>query len=176
MRSPFRRRKFDAAYRVLAAGMAGLCGFAGYSRGLGALSPLGQAIAGAEGYGQPGAVPTVANNPGDLELGEISVAEWTPAANGNEISNFPTADAGAAALENQINLIATGQSTAGYTPSMSIAQVGQLYSGGSSNWANNVAKALGVSPSATFPAWQRVGGFGSWASRQWAGSEPRHFR
>lgn len=117
-------------------------------RGMGQ-SQLAQAIAAAEGYGQPGAVPTIANNPGDLELGDIG-GSVTQAAQGQQITNFPSADAGWAALENQINLIANGESTAGYTPAMSIAQVGQIYSGGSSNWANNVANYLGVSPDTNF--------------------------
>ena len=119
------------------------------------------AIAQAEGFGQPGAVPTIANNPGDLELGNIGYGV-TKAAAGQQITNFPTLQAGQAALENQINLITTGQSTAGYNPSMSIAQVGQLYSGGSSNWANNVATALGVTPGANFAA--AVGGAGGSAT------------
>jgi hypothetical protein len=120
-----------------------------YRRGIGGLSRMGQAISTAEGFGPSGNVPTIANNPGDLELGDIGYGV-TQAAGGQQITNFPTLEAGEAALENQINLIATGTSKAGYTPSMSIAQVGQLYSGGSSAWANNVAAALGVSPDTNF--------------------------
>ena len=118
---------------------------------MGASSPsaVAQAIATAEGYGPSNNVPTIANNPGDLELGNIGYGT-TAASGGQQITNFPTADAGWAALENQITKMATGGSSAGYTPSMSIAQVGQLYSGGSSAWANNVASSLGVDPSTNF--------------------------
>ena len=147
MHSPFHRRKHDSAALVLAPGL-GMQAFGFPRRGLG-MSAVASAIAQAEGFGQPGAIPTIANNPGDLELGNIG-SGVTIAAGGQQITNFPTLEAGEAALENQVNLIATGTSKAGYSPSMSIAQVGQLYSGGSSNWANNVAAALGVDPSTNF--------------------------
>jgi hypothetical protein len=115
-----------------------------YRRGMGGLSPLGQAIATAEG------APPSTNNPGDLELGDIGFGTYT-AAGGQLITNFPTLAAGQTALENQINLIASGASKAGYTPSMSIAQVGNLYTGSSSGaWANNVASALGITPDTNF--------------------------
>ena len=141
MRSPFRRRKFDSPTRV----NAGVFSSAGMGRlpfpiscGLGGLSPLGSAIATAEGANP------VTNNPGNLEMGDIGYGTWQ-AAGGQQITIYPTLAAGQAALENQINLIASGTSTAGYSPSMSIAQVGALYSGSSNgNWANNVANALGV--------------------------------
>ena len=120
-------------------------------RGLGATapSPIAAAIASAEGYGPAGNIATRANNPGDLELGDIGYGTIT-ASGGNKITVFPSADAGYAALQAQIGKISSGQSTAGYTPGMSIAQVGNLYAGGSSNWANNVASYLGVSPSTNF--------------------------
>ena len=141
------RRRFDSPALVLS-GSAGM-GYFG-RRGLSGLSPLAQAIATAEGYGPAGNVPTIANNPGDLELGNQG-AGVTVASGGQQITNFPTLEAGQAALENQINLIATGQSKAGYTPDMSIAQVGALYSGSQNgNWANQVAAALGVTPDANF--------------------------
>jgi hypothetical protein len=140
MRSPFRRRRFDSAASLI--GRAGMGFYA--RRGLGGLSPLGQAIATAEGANP------VTNNPGNLELGNIGSGTWQ-AAGGQQITIFPTLDAGQAALENQINKIASGSSTAGYNPSMSIAQVGAIYSGSSNgNWANNVAAALGVTPDTNF--------------------------
>ena len=148
-RFPGRRRKHDPAALLLPAGL-GLAGF--QQRGMGSATPpsaLAGAIAQAEGFGSPGAVPTVANNPGDLEIGDVGYGVTT-AAGGNKITNFPDAATGYTALQNQINKITSGQSTAGYTPAMSIAQVGQIYSGGSSTWANNVASALGVSPDTSF--------------------------
>lgn len=161
MRSPFRKRRFDSAASLGVLTIRTGAGLGLYvaripfppsrARGLGASSPsrTAQAIATAEGFGPSGNIPTIANNPGDLELGNIGYGT-TGAAGGQQITNFPTADAGWAALENQITMMATGSSSAGYTPSMSIAQVGQLYSGGSSAWANNVASALGVDPSTNF--------------------------
>lgn len=152
-RFPGRRRRHDSAERLgvgsgqWAVGLRGLFP----ARGLGATapSPIAAAIASAEGYGHAGNIPTRANNPGDLEIGDIGYGTIT-ASGGNKITVFPNAAAGYTALQNQVNLISSGQSTAGYTPGMSIAQVGNLYAGGSSNWANNVASYLGVSPSTNF--------------------------
>lgn len=75
----------------------------------GAPSALASAIASAEGFGPTNNIPTIANNPGDLELGNIGYGT-TAAAGGNAITNFGTLADGWAALQNQINLIASGQS------------------------------------------------------------------
>ena len=166
MRSPFHRRRFDSAASLLGPmpashglSLRGVGGF--YSpTGLNGLSPLGQAIATAEGAN------SVTNNPGNLELGDIGYGTWQ-AAGGQQITIFPTLAAGQAALENQINKIASGTSTAGYNPSMSIAQVGTIYSGSSNgNWANNVASALGVTTDTNFAslAGGQVGSGGSASS------------
>lgn len=124
----------------------------GYYRcrlGQASTSELAAAIAQAEGYNVPGSIPARANNPGNLENGNIGYGTIT-AAGGQQITIYPPGDAGMAALENQINLMVSGQSS-NYTPDMSIAQVGSIYSGDSSGtWANNVASALGVSPSDNF--------------------------
>jgi hypothetical protein len=142
----FPRWRFDSAADLLRPGF----GLRGFRRGLSAApSALATAISKAEGYGVPGTVPTVANNPGDLELGDIGYGV-TVAAGGEKITNFPDAASGYAALESQINKIATGTSSAGYQPGWSISQVGNLYSGGSSAWASNVASTLGVSPDTPF--------------------------
>ena len=97
------------------------------------INAIASAIASAEGYGVSGAKPTVTNNPGDI---------------GNypgHTTIFEDAQAGWDALTNQIELIFSG-SSAHYSPDMTIAQVGQIYSGGDPNWAINVASRLGVSP------------------------------
>jgi hypothetical protein len=152
-RFPGHGRKHDSAALVLSFG-GGLGWYRATGRRVGlagvALSPAAAAIAQAEGY-KPGTIPYAANNPGDLELGDIGYGTIS-ASGGNKITVFPSAAAGAAALENQIGLMTSGTSKAGYNPGMSIAQVGQLYSGGSSAWANNVAAALGVSPDTNFAA------------------------
>ncbi len=114
-------------------------------------SALAQAIAQAEGANVAGSIPSKANNPGDLELGDIGYGTIT-AAGGQKITIFPTLEAGLAALENQISLFASGQSKAGYPAGATIEQVGAIYSGGSSSWAQNVAAALGLSPQDSFAA------------------------
>jgi len=139
--SDFRPSHDFKATRRLHGGFAGL--------GDTAVTPLMMAIANAEGFNVSGSIPQRANNPGDLVLGDIGYG--TLGSGG--ITVFPSIDAGWAALANQINLIASGQSTAGYSPTMTIEQVGAIYSGDSTgNWANNVAAYLGVSSSAPFAA------------------------
>src|SRR5208337_1189220 len=106
---------------------------------------LANGIATAEGYGVAGASPTIANNPGDLKLGDIGYGTQP-----NGITNFPTPDAGFAALNNQVQLIQNGTSQAGYTTDMSIMDVAQLYTGGDSvngagstaNWASTVTNTV----------------------------------
>jgi hypothetical protein len=107
---------------------------------------ISDAIAKAEGYGVANAIPTIRNNPGDLED-----------ASGNIIT-FPTPQAGMQALNNQVNLMISGQS-AHYDPSMTWAQIGAIYSGSSlPNWANNVAAQLGVDPNSTLGDFLGTGG------------------
>lgn len=122
----------------------------GYYRcrlGQSSIATIAAAIAQAEGAGNPSAIPARANNPGDLELGDIGYGTLT-AAGGNQITVFPSQAAGEAALEAQINKMVSGSSTV-YQPNMTISQAGAIYSGGSSNWAQNVASYLGVDPDTT---------------------------
>lgn len=105
------------------------------------------AIATAEGYGQPNAIPTLANNPGDLALGNIGNGTL-----GQGITIFPSPQAGVAALDNQVGMIANGTS-ANYSPNETINQIGQTYAGQGqqgTNWASNFAKSLGINPNSTF--------------------------
>ncbi len=108
---------------------------------------LANGIATAEGYNVPGSIPDVANNPGDLKLGDIGYGVQS-----NGVTNFPNADAGFTALNNQVQLIQSGNSKAGYTTDMSINQVAQLYTGGDNptGWAATVAKTAGVDPNSNF--------------------------
>lgn len=113
-----------------------------YTANLGFSTPqIAAAIATAEG------APASTNNPGDLELGDIGYGTFA-AAGGNQITNFPDEASGESALENQINAMVSGSSSV-YSPSMTLSQAGLIYSGGSSNWANNVGAALGVDPDTT---------------------------
>lgn len=99
------------------------------------LKNFARAIASAEGFGVPGAIPTIANNPGDLKLGGDTI---------NGISVFATADEGWSKLYRQIALIVSGSSNY-YNLDMSIAEMGRIYAGGDENWATNVARYLNVS-------------------------------
>lgn len=101
---------------------------------------LAQAIAKAEGFGVPGALPTRCNNPGDLEVGDVGKG----IEQGKTI--FPTEQAGWNALEHQVDLMLNGHSHV-YKPSMTFLQVAQLYTGGDASpaWAQIVAQKLGVS-------------------------------
>ena len=113
------------------------------------------AIATAEGYGHPNAIPTLANNPGDLALGNLGNGTL-----GHGITIFPSPQAGIAALDNQVGRIANG-SSANYSPGESIASIGQTYAGKGqqgTNWSSIVAKILGQTvTSALFPTMGAVG-------------------
>jgi hypothetical protein len=65
------------------------------------MSKLAQLIAKEEGFGIPGDIPTVQNNPGDLEHapGEFHLTR-------GPVGSFATADEGWAALERQLQLYA----------------------------------------------------------------------
>lgn len=101
-----------------------------------AIGRFADAIADAEGFGVAGAVPTRANNPGDLALGGNTI--------GAGITVFPTLEDGWNALYNQLVLIRDRRSSR-YTPEMTIADMGARYAPGDAyTWASNVARGLGV--------------------------------
>lgn len=90
------------------------------------------AIASAEGFGVPGAVPTVRNNPGDLKL---------PSSAG-EITTFSTPADGWEALYRQLDFIRTGGS-AYYRPDMSVAEVAYVWTATQQNeWLTNVLASM----------------------------------
>ncbi len=129
-------------FRCIKWSMAGLC----EDQDMSALSfpSLDAAIAKAEGFGTPGAIPTLANNPGDLTAGPFATSHGAtgsiPAAGGQQIATFPSVDAGTAAEDALI-----GGNYAGG----SITDLAAGWLSGSSpqtqaNWANTVAGSLGV--------------------------------
>ena len=112
------------------------------------MKKFAQAISKAEGYGLPGAVPTLANNPGDLKI-----PGWTGESLGKGISvfDFDTIDSpvapngGWARLFHQLSLIAAGDSAV-YDPDETISEMAQKWTATDPDaWANNVANSLGVS-------------------------------
>lgn len=111
------------------------------------LPPLASAIAQAEGYGVGNSIPTQANNPGSLELGDLGYGTLS-AAGGQQITVFPSATDGWNALGNQINSIYNGSSNY-YNPTQTLIQFGNTYSGGNSNYGSILAKILGVTPDTT---------------------------
>lgn len=114
------------------------------------MSTLADAIAKAEGFGVPGAIPTLANNPGDLALGDQGFGTM-----GANITIFPTLQDGQTALESQVTAMLSGTSKY-YNPNETIAQVGQTYAGGNTSWARNVANFFGVPQDATLS--EAIGG------------------
>jgi hypothetical protein len=104
-----------------------------------------RAVAAAEGYGIPGAIPTIANNPGDLVI-----PGWSPTL-GAGIAVFDSDDYGWSRLYRQLALVISGQSSYYYLD-MSIADMGRTWAGGDLNWARNVARNLNVSTDT--PLWQ----------------------
>jgi hypothetical protein len=96
---------------------------------------IAEAIAKAEGYGVPGAIPTVRNNPGNLK-GPDGEIRW-----------FSSPEEGWNALYRQVTMMFTGESRY-YRPDMTISEIARIYTGEAAymNWANNVARFLGVTP------------------------------
>ena len=89
-----------------------------------------QAISVAEGWGQPGAIPTVRNNPGDI-------------ADANGIITFPSQLDGWAALHRQVEKMFDGTSKY-YNPTMTISEIAAKYTATEQTaWASNVAAQLG---------------------------------
>lgn len=95
---------------------------------------IAAAIAKAEGYGVPGAIPTRQNNPGNIR-------DQT-----GQIATYSTPEEGWQALYRQVLLMLTGESRY-YRPEMTIAEIARIYTGEPTymNWAVNVARELGVS-------------------------------
>jgi hypothetical protein len=104
-----------------------------------------KAIAKAEGHGIPGAIPTEANNPGDLVLGDKGYGTLGSAG----ITVFPDIQSGMNALYKELALIIAGQSHV-YNLDMTISDMAQHWTTTQQDeWANNVANALGVSTDTT---------------------------
>jgi hypothetical protein len=98
------------------------------------MNPIEQALANAIAQAE-GVNPTY-NNPGALGVGDLGYGTF-----GQNLTIFPTLETGQAALQSQVQEILSGSSQY-YNPDMTIADIGQTYSGGSANWANNVASSL----------------------------------
>jgi hypothetical protein len=106
---------------------------------------LAQAIAKAEGFGQRGALPSRLHNPGDLKVvrdyrypGMVRVGKGGHA-------QFRTEADGWAALEHQLDKMASGESKH-YSVNMTLQEIGKRYAANSRVWAKNVAHNLGVTP------------------------------
>jgi hypothetical protein len=113
---------------------------------------LAQAIATAEGYDAPGerdghSLPHWLNNPGSLKKPALG-AENLPTWKDTGLIVFPTEQMGWDALNHQVQLMLTGNSSV-YDPSDSILDVAKKYADGDLNWGKNVARKLGISTSCT---------------------------
>jgi hypothetical protein len=108
-----------------------------------------RAISVKEGFGTPGTIPTQANNPGALELGNIGYGTLK-AANGQRITVFRTQADGWKALNKQLNLILSGKSPKyPNAQNMTLSEFGKTYSGGEAKYGADIADALGIDPSTT---------------------------
>lgn len=111
---------------------------------------MAQAFAQAEGFGgtEPDGItpniPTQANNPGDLELGDIGYGQLQ----GKTI--FPDVATGWSYLYHQCQLILDGTSSV-YNQTMSFLEVAVKYTGNdnAASWAATVAQKLGITASTT---------------------------
>jgi hypothetical protein len=111
------------------------------------IQQIANAIAAAEGYGPAGNIPTKANNPGDLCLGDVGYGTIT-STGGEKITVFPDITTGWNKLYNQIALWISGGSQY-YNTSMTWAEIGAVWAGPNTPWGQNVANALGVDVNST---------------------------
>lgn len=111
---------------------------------------LAYAISKAEGYGILNAIPTRANNPGDLVLGDMGLGTLGSAG----ITVYPIFKLGCLALYHELNLILSNTSHV-YNTRMTFSQMAVLWTGNdnASIWATIVAKSLSISPSTTILSW-----------------------
>ena len=108
------------------------------------------AIAHAEGFGVPGAIPTVFHNPGDLGPGDTGYpGEFH---DGSNVSKLPDDETGWGFLRRKITRAFTGESHV-FSTSMTIAEFAQEYAGDWQNWSRNVAQYLGVTPDTVIADW-----------------------
>ena len=107
-----------------------------------------KAIIHAEGSNLPGSanIDHQLHNPGDLEQGDIGLGVY------QGITRFANDTDGINALRDQVSRILTGNSQ-NYPAGSTLAEVGDRYSGGDSNWATIVAGDLGVSEDTDMSAW-----------------------
>lgn len=103
------------------------------------------AIAKAEGFGAPGAVPTRANNPGDL-----IIPNWQGQKTGPEgVSVFSSVGEGWNRLRYQLYLIGSQQSKV-YSFDMTIADMGNKWTiTEPGTWSNTVAQSIGTTTDVT---------------------------
>ena len=101
------------------------------------VAAFAKAISQAEGFGVPGAIPTMAHNPGDLKI-----PNWGGGYLGSGVSVFGSDSEGWSRLYHQLNLIADGNSQV-YNDGMNILEMAQKWTATNPNdWANNVANSL----------------------------------
>lgn len=118
---------------------------------------LDSAIGTAEGFGKPGTIPTLANNPGDIIAGSFATSHGAigaiTAAGGQQIAVFPSSDSGMAAAD---ALVANNYNGG------SLSDLARGWLGASAdqsdvdNYSNTLSKALGV-PAST-PVTSLAGG------------------
>jgi hypothetical protein len=108
-----------------------------------------RAIAHAEGFGDPDAIPTKANNPGDLTGADGGSLRVIGTMNKEGVLHFENLDDGWLALHIKVDRMLSGKSKV-YPLTLTLEQVGIRYSGSDSgDWARNVASYLGVTPQTT---------------------------
>jgi hypothetical protein len=115
-----------------------------------AVLKLAKAISVAEGFGVPGAVPTRANNPGDLTGTDCGSFQTSGKANAEGVWIFTNLADGWEALYLKVNRMLAGKSAI-YHLGDTIETLAGKYTGGDNAeaWAANVAAFLGVTVTTT---------------------------
>jgi hypothetical protein len=106
------------------------------------------AIARAEGFGVPHAIPTRYHNPGDIRAHRGVHYPGQVGLNRRGYVIFKDDAAGFAALKDILRKMARGESRH-YGRNMTILKVAKIYATGWRTWSKNVAHNLGVPPTTT---------------------------
>ena len=113
-----------------------------------AIQAFAFAISVAEGFGQPNAIPTLANNPGDITDVGQNLPGDTGQRMGQNIIVFDSVSDGWNALYAQAGRMLSGTDPL-WPRTWTLIQTGAQYAGDPQNWPVNVADSLDVNTSTT---------------------------
>jgi hypothetical protein len=110
---------------------------------------VAKAISVCEGFGLPNALPTRANNPGDVTTGDAGGFQISGVMNNEGVVRFVNLADGWQALYLKVARMLAGKSKV-YPLTMTLEEMGRRYSGSTDGaWAKNLAEQLGLTLNST---------------------------